>query len=114
MAETCEDFIMSDLLTEQFLSIDQIAKLLPPNRQGKPVNFSTIYRWIFTGVRSIAGDRVRLEATRMGGRWLISREALQRFSATLGSIPAPQAMPQTSAGTKASERAKKKLAALGI
>jgi hypothetical protein len=35
---------------------------------------------MFRGVRLASGAVVRLEAIRMGGRWLTSREALQRFA----------------------------------
>jgi hypothetical protein len=70
---------MVDVFNEQLLSLAQVAKLLPPGRQGRPVNFSTIYRWIFTGVRAPDGERVKLEAIRLGGRYLVSREAIERF-----------------------------------
>jgi hypothetical protein len=54
--------------------------LLPPGRGDKPVTFSTVFRWVKDGVLNAAGERVRLEAARIGGRWLTSKPALQRFS----------------------------------
>jgi hypothetical protein len=69
---------MIDLKTEKPLSLAQAAKLIPPSRQDKPVHVSTLVRWILHGVRG-----VQLEAARVGGRWVTSPEALERFSATL-------------------------------
>lgn len=69
---------MIDLKTETKLSLSQAAKLVPPTRQDKQVHVSTIVRWILRGVRG-----VRLEAVRVGGRWVTTHEALERFSAAL-------------------------------
>jgi hypothetical protein len=69
---------MIDLRTETKLSLAQAARLVPPTRQDKQVHVSTILRWILRGVRD-----VRLEAVRVGGRWVTTHEALERFSAAL-------------------------------
>jgi hypothetical protein len=69
---------MLDLKAETPLSLAQAARLVPPTRLDKPVHVSTIVRWILHGVRG-----VRLGAVRIGGRWVTSREALERFSAAL-------------------------------
>jgi hypothetical protein len=63
------------------------------------------------------GRRVRLEAVRLGGRWLTSAEALARFAERLpprlGVEEAPA--PRTPARRqKASERAEKELERAGI
>ena len=71
---------MIDLRNETTISLTQAARLLPPGRRGRPVTLSCILRWVLDGVRLASGERVRLEATRMGGRWLTSVEALQRFA----------------------------------
>src|SRR5437660_1613990 len=70
---------MIDLANESLLSLAQAAAALPTGRQGKKVHLSTILRWILAGVRTPTG-RVHLEGIRLGGRWLTSREALQRFA----------------------------------
>jgi hypothetical protein len=70
---------MIDLSTESTLSLAQAAHQLPPGRGGRPVHFSCVLRWITTGAPGPDGTRVRLEAVRVGGRWITSREALQRF-----------------------------------
>jgi DNA-binding transcriptional regulator YiaG len=70
---------MIDLANESLLSLGQAASALPASRQGSRVSPSTIWRWIVAGVTT-PGGRVQLEAIRLGGRWLTSKEALQRFA----------------------------------
>lgn len=67
-----------NLWNEKLLTLDQVVNLLPPRRDGKPLQVASVYRWIHEGVRASDG-RVRLEAVRCAGRWLTSKEALQRF-----------------------------------
>jgi hypothetical protein len=71
------------LIDEQLLSLPQAARRLPPGRRGRPVTLSCILRWILDGVPGPDGQRVRLEAVRLGGRWLTSVEALARYAARL-------------------------------
>ncbi len=66
---------MIDLQNETILPLLQAAKRIPSNRNGKATHVSTVLRWIQKGVKG-----VRLEATRLGGRWLTSAEAVQRFA----------------------------------
>ena len=69
-----------DLKNETVLSLSQAARMLPPGRRGRPVTLSCVIRWVLDGVKTHSG-RVRLEAIRMGGRWITSVEAMQRFAA---------------------------------
>lgn len=69
---------MPDLLSESLLSAPEAARRVPPTRLDRPTHVSTIIRWITHGVRG-----VRLEAVRLGGRWVTSVEALDRFAAAL-------------------------------
>ena len=73
------------ILSESLLTLHDAAQLLPSNRAGKRVSFATVWRWVLRGVRACDGQLVRLEAARVGGRWLTSREALERFAAALTS-----------------------------
>jgi hypothetical protein len=81
------------------------------------VHLSTIVRWITRGVRSPAGELIRLEALRCGGRWISSLEALQRFSERLtprnGGTPAPT-LRSPSRRARAEEQAEKELRRLGF
>src|SRR5262249_8075559 len=61
------------------LNLAGAARLFPPHRGEKPVSPSTIFRWIMSGIRLADGRQIRLEARRVGGRWLTSPLAIQRF-----------------------------------
>jgi hypothetical protein len=65
---------MSDILDEQFVTLENACKLIPGLRPGKNVNRSTIYRWSDTGVRGI-----KLETIQVGGRRMTTHEAIKRF-----------------------------------
>jgi hypothetical protein len=106
---------MIDLKNEFALSLSQAARLLPPGRRGRPVTLSCLLRWILDGVKTPQGV-VRLEASRMGGRWLTSVEALERFAdRQTPKIGEHSQTPQSPRNRhRASERAARELENLGI
>lgn len=65
------------LQTEKILTFIEATKTLPPI-EGRRVHPSTIWRWASRGTKG-----VRLEALRLGGRWVTSVEALERFGRAL-------------------------------
>ena len=79
------------LAHEPLLTLGQAATRYPGHRGARRLHPSALTRWILTGVRAIDGRRVKLEALRVGTRWLTSEEALQRFAEALaapaGSAP---------------------------
>jgi hypothetical protein len=109
---------MLDLTSERGLSLAEAAKLIPPSRGGKRTHLSTILRWILHGAKAPDGSLVRLEAVRLGGRWLTTCEAIRRFTERL----TPALDPATTSGTpqtpgqrrRAAERAARELDKLGI
>jgi hypothetical protein len=106
-----------DLTTETTVSLSQAARLLPPGRRGRPVTLSCLLRWVLDGVKTPSGELVRLEALRLGGRWVTSREALQRFAEALtprlaGDRPRTPRTPTTR--QRAAESAARELDRLGI
>ena len=113
---------MIDLTTESMIGLAEAAKLVPPARRGKRCHLSTLLRWITAGVRAPDGSRVRLEAVRLGGRWLTSREALRRFAERLtpnldqaqGPAPAAKTPRSPAARERAHRRAEAELARAGI
>jgi hypothetical protein len=105
-----------DLSNKTVFPLSEAAKRLPPNRRGRPVTLSCVLRWVLDGVRT-RDRKVRLEAVRLGGRWLTSKEAIQRFAEQLTPRfeDAPAAMPRSPAARRrASERAAKELEAARI
>ncbi len=106
-----------DLTTETILSLPEAARSLPAGRRNRPVSMSCIFRWITSGVKLPSGDVVRLEAVRLGGRWLTSKEALQRFAdaQTPRLDGEPEATPRTpTTRQRASARAAEELERCGI
>jgi Protein of unknown function (DUF1580) len=105
-----------DILSETVISIHEAAAAFPGRQPGKTLNFSTIWRWILKGIRTPDGQVVRLEAVRLGARWVTSREALARFSARLTPTATDsQAAPRTpTQRQRASARAAKRLEQIGF
>jgi hypothetical protein len=107
----------SQLLSEKLVGLYEAARRLPPGRCGRPVSFSCVLRWITAGRPGPDGKRVKLEAVRLGGRWLTSEEALARWAGRLTPrldgepLPHPRTPGQLS---KANERAAKELEKAGI
>jgi hypothetical protein len=108
---------MSALTTEALLPLARAAALVPPARNGHKTHISTLLRWILHGVRGPDGAVVRLEALRLGNRWMTSKEALQRFAERLtprldgDPVPTPRSPAKRQ---KADERAAKELDKIGI
>lgn len=71
------------LTTEHTLTFAEAAKHLPPFN-GKRVHPSTLWRWARRGCRG-----VRLETLRLGGRFVTSVEALDRFGKALAEQDLP-------------------------
>lgn len=108
---------MIDFNEEKLIRLHDAARLCGPGRHGGPVHLATIWRWILTGAKAPSGNRVRLEAVRVGGAWKTTAEALQRFFVQLtpdldGDRPALPRSP--SARQRASARASKLLDKIGI
>jgi hypothetical protein len=107
---------MIDLTTESILSLRDAAKLIPPARRGRPCSFQCILRWALEGAKAPSGERVKLEAVRLGSRWVTSREAIQRFAEALTPRPTSDS-PQTRTlrrRRRAAEKAEKELERMGI
>ena len=113
----CESTIATEVLSGSGLSLAQAARRFPPFRNNKPIAPSTVFRWISSGVRLPGGTRIRLEAVRLGGRYLVSEESIVRFiqAQTPNFDAAPTTLPRTlSQCEKDAECAAKELENLGI
>lgn len=80
MATAITDPIADQLRNEQLISLAAAARMVPPSRRGRPTSPSTLLRWVQDGVACSDGQRVYLDAFRLGGRWVTSIEALARFA----------------------------------
>lgn len=94
------------LQTETVGTFNEIAARLP-RLSGKRIALSTLWRWSTKGCRG-----VRLEARRLGGRYITSIEAVDRFSARLAELdalpPEPQPRADNPMPTKRSPEQKRK------
>jgi hypothetical protein len=101
---------MIDLANEELLRIEEVAHICR-------THFSTAFRWIMKGIPSPStGVRVRLEAIRIGGKWVTTHAALQRFAEATtpkfgDACPAPRS---PTARQRASEQAAAVLREAGI
>jgi hypothetical protein len=81
------------------------------------VTLGCLLRWVLDGIRTADGLRVRLEAARLGGRWLTTAGALARFAAAqTPDLDAPADTPVPRGATqrrRAAERAGRELERAG-
>ena len=105
------------LQDESIVTLSEAARSLP-RVNGKSPHASTIWRWARKGLSGI-----HLETRRIGGRFVTSIEALERFTTALAEIPlkgrgtslAPPARPRTELQReRAIQRANAELKAAGI
>jgi hypothetical protein len=78
------------LAGETLLPIGRVAERFPGITAGETMCRRTPLNWIKVGVRGPNTERIRLEAIRVGSRWITSEEAVTRFLAALKGEPAPE------------------------
>ncbi len=71
----------------QPLTLSQLCSRVPGARGRKPLSPATPTRWILHGCPDRSGQRIKLKATRAGGRWLVYESDLQHFFDLLGADP---------------------------
>ena len=94
---------MIEIAIKSLISLHEIPQRLLPRTSERPIQMSTVYRWIQRGV--MGG---RLEAIRIGGTTYTSLEALQRFGERLSESRgrlAAEALPTSSLRRRQMERA---------
>jgi hypothetical protein len=109
--------VSAEILAGHGLSLSQAARRFPPGRDNRPVAPSTVGRWAHVGVCRQDGARVRLEVVKLGGRWLTSGPAIERFIAhqTPSLDPPHDPTPRTPQEREdAAERARRDLEDLGL
>lgn len=109
---------MIDTTQEPLIPLAEACRHIPPGRNGKATHLSTLLRWILKGAKAPDGTTVRLDAVRLGARWMTSRQALQRFAEKLtpkldDTVPAPAPRTQRQR-QRASERAAAVLEKMGF
>ena len=75
--------VLTEIIAGDAPGLSAAARLLPAHRGDGRACASTIWRWIRTGTRTTDGRVVKLEAARLGARWLTSSAAISRYMAAL-------------------------------
>jgi hypothetical protein len=97
---------MIDIKTETLLNLPDAARRIPSSRGGKPTHPATVCRLIQSG---------KLEGIRLGGRWVTSLEALQRYADRETIMVLGESPPAGSVSAqRRRERAEREADALGI
>jgi len=61
------------------VSLSAAASDFLPQRNGKPVSASTLWRWTQKGIKGTDGSLIKLEVWHCGGATLTTQEACNRF-----------------------------------
>lgn len=111
------DEVVQEILAGDCLSTTQAARLIPAKKgQSSKLNPATLFRWVTIGCKTPDGRIVKLEAARLGCRYMTSRGAIARFMRALSEQPASMDTPRprsASARDRAAAAAEKKLIELG-
>jgi hypothetical protein len=73
--------VIAEVLAGEGLGLSAVARKVPGHRGTVTVNMSTLFRWITAGASAADGTVVKLEAARIGNRWMTSATALAAFAA---------------------------------
>jgi hypothetical protein len=78
--------VLSEIIAGDALGLSAAARIFPAHRGEGRASSSTVWRWINTGTRTSNGRVVKLEAARIGTRWLTSKAAISRYMAALTPV----------------------------
>jgi len=110
--------VLREIQAGDRVSLTQFGQRFPAAKGAEgTVNSSTVFRWVTRGVVGPNGDRIKLEAVRIGGRWLTSEAATNRWIIAMtpgGSTNTVEPPRSPAARTRASENAGRQLEAMGI
>lgn len=64
----------------ELVSLDHARKnIIPLRPDGKPVNPSTVWRWVRKGLEGLDGERIKLSVVYAGNRPMVTRNAIDDF-----------------------------------
>jgi hypothetical protein len=88
--------VIQEIVSGQGVPLSEVAELCPsPRSQSGHRHTTTLLRWVRNGVKLSDGTVTRLEAARVGTRWLTSRAAIVRFITALTPTEKPTPTPIT-------------------
>jgi hypothetical protein len=104
--------VAAEVAAGDVLTMPQVARRCGSTRQGRPVHPATPLRWVFNGVRTPDGRRIKLEAVRCG-RWVTSLAAFQRFLEAQTPSLETDSTPQPRTPTRTAKRREREIQAAG-
>lgn len=84
-----------DITCESSLRLEDATRFFISSQTGKPSHKSRLLRMILKGTPNPAGDRVYLEAAKLGGGWVTTREAIQRYCVAMQARTSRPVNPST-------------------
>lgn len=85
-ADTTAVTLLGEIRGSGGLTLGEAGKLFADPLRPDGYTADALRRWVTAGVTGADGERVKLEAVRLGGRWLTTRGAVGRFlTATSGA-----------------------------
>jgi hypothetical protein len=87
------------------------ARRIPSARINGFTHPATVIRWILNGVQIRGGGRLRLEALKTPGGWLVSDAAVDEFLAKLTAARMGEPAPASPSATAAEERERARVSA---
>ncbi len=107
--------VLAEIQAGECLTLSAAGRLFPGHKGGKAVDPSTVFRWVTKGSRATDGTCVKLEAIRVGSRWLTSASSIKRYVAALTTIntDSTEEIRTPAERNKASEKAAAKLREMG-
>ena len=80
---------MAECVPAQLRALRDYCDKIPGHRRGSRTHISTLIRWATAGVKTPAGERVRLRAVRAGSKWLCCDEWFAEFISILTEASQP-------------------------
>jgi hypothetical protein len=94
------------ILDEEKLSLEESRPVMGTG--GKLADFTTVYNAVTKGTLLPSGQRLRLEAVRLGGQWVTSREAIGRYVEALTEAWTNETGERLTMPSKTNKRAREK------
>src|SRR5262245_66461341 len=99
-----QEQLAATLLAERLIPVYDVPKYVPPSRSGRRLHRAAVWRWVSKGLPGPNEIRVRLEAVRIGRRWITSREAVARFVARITGSGRSDDPPRSAAAVRSAVR----------
>lgn len=106
--------VLQEIRAGEGLNLSAAARQFPAQRGTGSMNPATMFWYATKGAKSPSGKTVKLEAVRVGWRWLTSQSAVTRFVERLTEADPTEAPARTpTQRNRAAERAAKELERMG-